>query len=233
MIKTLGIDSYSVRKIIENYAGHLQVPTDWKHYKPPEEKKRARESAPIVKFSPEPTQENIKKKRKEEDHLKRRLKKLERNLGAIKANFAVLKDLMEARTVENEVVLLDRETLEFVEGRVRVNETSKPMTPICCGETFLYGICDPVSTINIMPSSLYEELHYNLNNPDVEPVETIIKLSNRINISPEGVIKNIHVFIGSLMYPLNFHIVDMPRDSFLSYPFRQALCFHNQSSNQW
>ena len=75
MIKTLGIDSYSVRKIIENYAGHLQVPTDWKHYKPPEEKKRARESAPIVEFSLEPTQEITKKKRKEEEHLKRRLKK--------------------------------------------------------------------------------------------------------------------------------------------------------------
>ena len=138
MIKTLGIDSYSVRKIIENYAGHLQVPTDWKHYKPPEEKKRARESAPIVEFSLEPTQENIKKKRKEEEHLKRRLKKPERNLGVIKSNVPVLKDLMEARTVDNEVVMLDRETSEFVEGRVRGNETSKPMTPIYCGETFLY-----------------------------------------------------------------------------------------------
>ena len=56
---------------------------------------------------------------------------------------------MEARTVDNEVVLLDRETSEFVEGRVRGNETSKPMTPIYCGETFLYGLCDPISTINI------------------------------------------------------------------------------------
>ena len=88
------------------------------------------------------------------------------------------------------------------------------MTPIYCGETFLYGICKPISTINIMPSSLYEELHYNLNNPDVEPLDTIIKLSNRTNIKPEGVIRNIYVFIGSLMYPLDFHIVDMPRDSF-------------------
>ena len=146
--------------------------------------------------------------------MKKRLKKPERNLGAIKANIDVLKDLMEARTVDNEVVMLDRETSEYVEGRVRGNETSKPMTPIYCGETFLYGLCDPVSTLNIMPSSLYEELRYNLNNPDVEPVDTIIQLSNRINIRPEGVIKNIYVFVGALMYPLDFHIVDMPRDSF-------------------
>jgi hypothetical protein len=61
--------------------------------------------------------------------LKRRLKKPERNLGAIKANIAVLKDLMEARAVDNEVVLLDRETSEFIEGRLRGDETSKPMTP--------------------------------------------------------------------------------------------------------
>ena len=88
------------------------------------------------------------------------------------------------------------------------------MTPIYCGETFLYGICEPISSINIMPSSLYQELRYNLNNPDVEPVDTIIELSNRTNIKPEGVIINIYVFIGSLMYPLDFHIVDMPRDTF-------------------
>ena len=48
----------------------------------------------------------------------------------------------------------------------------------------------------------------------MEPDDTIIKLSNRINIRPEGVIRNIYVFIGSLMYPLDFHIVDTPRDSF-------------------
>ena len=42
MIKTEGIDSYSVKKIIENYAGHLQVPTEWEPRKPLEEKKHAR-----------------------------------------------------------------------------------------------------------------------------------------------------------------------------------------------
>ena len=173
---------------------------------PIEEKKRARESAPIVEFSHEPTQENIKKKSNEEEHLKRKLKKPERNLGTIKANIAVLKDLMGARMVDNEVVLLDRETSAFVEGRVRGDETSKPMIPIYSGETFLFGICDPVSTINIMPSSLYEELRYNLNNLDVELDDTIIKLSNRINVRPEGVIRNIFVFFGSVTYPLDFHI---------------------------
>ena len=66
--------------------------------------------------------------------MKRRLKKPERNLGAIKGNIAVLKDLMEARTVENEVVLLDRETSEFVEGRVRGNETSKQIGRASCRE---------------------------------------------------------------------------------------------------
>ena len=42
MIKTLGIDSYSVKKIIQNYVGHLQVPTEWETRKPLEEKKCAR-----------------------------------------------------------------------------------------------------------------------------------------------------------------------------------------------
>ena len=35
-----------------------------------------------------------------------------------------------------------------------------------------------------------------------------------MNIRPEGVIKSIYVFVGPLMYPLDFHVVDMPRDSF-------------------
>ena len=48
----------------------------------------------------------------------------------------------------------------------------------------------------------------------MEPVVTTIKLSNRTNIKTEGVIQNVYVFIGSLMYPLDFHIVDMPPDFF-------------------
>ena len=78
MIKTLGIDSYSVNKIIENYAGHLQVPTEWKPYKPLEEHKRARESASMVEFFFEPIQDNIKKKCREEEHIRRRSKKPKR-----------------------------------------------------------------------------------------------------------------------------------------------------------
>ena len=68
--------------------------------------------------------------------------------------------------------------------------------------------------LNIMPSTLYEELRYNLNNLDVELVDTTNKLFNITNIKPEGVIQNIYVFIGPLMYPLYFHIVDMRRDTF-------------------
>ena len=165
MINTLGINSRTVRKIIENYAGHLQVPTDWKHYKLPEEKKRSREiPEPIMEGSPESAQVTIKKKCKEEDHTKKRIKKPERNLGAINSHISVLKDLMGARTVDNEVVMLDHESSAFIKGRVKGDETNKPMTPLYCGETFLYGLCDPVSTINIMPLSLYNELRYNLNN---------------------------------------------------------------------
>ena len=181
----------------------------------PEEKKRSREiPEPIMESSPESAQVTIKKKRKEEDHTKKRIKKPERNLGVINSHIAVLKDLMEARTVDNEVVMLDRESSGFIEGMVKGDETNKPMTPLYCGENFLYGLCDPVSTINIMPLSLYNELHYNLNNPEIEPIDTIIQLSNRVNIRPEGVIKSIYVFVGPLMYPLDFHVVDMPRDSF-------------------
>ena len=60
--------------------------------------------------------------------------------------------------MDNEVVMVDCESSGFIEGRVKGNETDKPMTPLYCGETFLYGLCDPVSTINIMPLSVYNEL---------------------------------------------------------------------------
>ena len=107
MIKTLGIDSYSVKKIIEN-AGNLQVPTEWEPYKPLEEKKRARVLMEVL--SSAPIQENIKKKQKEEEQIKRRLKKPENNPKATNINNVILKDLMEARIVDTEVVMLDLET---------------------------------------------------------------------------------------------------------------------------
>ena len=57
IINTLGIDSYSVRKIVKNYAGHLQVPTEWKYHKLPEEKKLSREiPEPTGECSPESAQ---------------------------------------------------------------------------------------------------------------------------------------------------------------------------------
>ena len=118
MIKTLGIDSYSVKKIIENYVGHLQVPIEWKPSKPLKEKKRARESTPMVEFSYEPIQENIKKKCRKEEHIRRRLKKPEKNPEATNANIVIFKDLMEARIMDNEVVMLDFETSEFIIGKV-------------------------------------------------------------------------------------------------------------------
>ena len=94
MIKTLCIDSYSVKKIIENYAGHLQVPTEWEPHKPLEEKKRAR--ALMEEFSSTPIQEIIKKRRKEEEQIKKRPKKPEKNPEATNINNVILKDLMEA-----------------------------------------------------------------------------------------------------------------------------------------
>ena len=107
-------------------------------------------------FSSIPIQGIFEKRHREEEQVKKRPKKPERNPKATNINNVILKDLMEARVVDNEVVTLDLETSEFIEGKVRGNETSKSKTPIYCGETFLYEICEPISTINIMPSSLYE-----------------------------------------------------------------------------
>ena len=79
----------------------------------------------------------------------------------------IFKDLMEARIMENEVVMLDYETSEFIPGKIQGKETSKPMTPIYYGETSLYGICEPIFTINIMPPSL-SCTSLQFKNPDVE-----------------------------------------------------------------
>ena len=61
----------------------------------------------MEEFSSTPIRENIKKRQKYEEPIKRSLKKPEKNPDATNENMVILKDLMQVRTMDNEVVTLD------------------------------------------------------------------------------------------------------------------------------
>jgi hypothetical protein len=110
---------------------------------------------------------------------KRRTKKQERHLGAIKSNIDVVKELLEQEFVGSEVVMVDTESSRLTEGKTNGKDERKPRIPFRLGETDYLGLCDLSSTVNIVRCYVYEILHHNLNDLDHEPTNTTIMFSNR------------------------------------------------------
>ena len=65
-----------------------------------------------------------------------------------------------------------------------------------------------------MPYSIYELIRYELDDPVLEPTNTTIMLSNRTLLNLMASLRNIYVNVGSFMYPIDFHVISMPRDPF-------------------
>ena len=65
-----------------------------------------------------------------------------------------------------------------------------------------------------MPYSIYELIRYDLDEPVLEPTDTTIMLSNRTLLKFDGILRDIYVTIGSFVYPIDFHVISMPRDPF-------------------
>jgi hypothetical protein len=92
-------------KFIKNYAKHLQLSNDWKHYEPSSineslQKVPTGKQAEEKVYQPEDLPCPLKTKQNEE--VWKKLKKLTRNLGAIKTNIDIVKELLEPEGIECE-----------------------------------------------------------------------------------------------------------------------------------
>ncbi|XP_049348575.1 uncharacterized protein LOC125813105 [Solanum verrucosum] len=71
------------------------------------------------------------------------------------------------------------------------------------------GLCDLGASINLMPLSVYQNL--GLGNPKRTTV--ILQLADRSTAKPEGVVEDVLVQVGSLIFPVDYVFLDFEPDS--------------------
>ncbi|XP_057803340.1 uncharacterized protein LOC131018641 [Salvia miltiorrhiza] len=90
--------------------------------------------------------------------------------------------------------------------------------PIKCGDPGMFYIpcvigtmkvekvmLDLGASINVMPLSMYQDLEIG----PLKPTRVVIQLADRSNVYPEGILEDVLVKVGELIFPADFYILDM------------------------
>ncbi|XP_074299623.1 uncharacterized protein LOC141630763 [Silene latifolia] len=113
--------------------------------------------------------------------------------------------------------------------KVRVSEHVSAMfqkrLPQKCGDSGMFTIpckigelecqramLDLGSSINVLPNHLYESLKLG----PFKSTHVVISLADRSNIYPKGVIEDVLVNVGYMMFPPNFYVIDMEPEKSLT-----------------
>ncbi|XP_074266694.1 uncharacterized protein LOC141589975 [Silene latifolia] len=64
------------------------------------------------------------------------------------------------------------------------------------------GLC---ASINVLPNYLYESLKLG----PLKPTRTVISLADRSNIYPKGVVEDVLVKVGEMLFPADFYVIEM------------------------
>jgi hypothetical protein len=105
-----------------------------------------------IKISPEVLNKEVKEYRK--------MEKLGKNLGTIKANIEIVKELLEHEYIYEEYIVMDSATLHVIKSRYDNRYDTRPRIPFELGESSFIGICDLNSNINILSYHAYELISY-------------------------------------------------------------------------
>jgi hypothetical protein len=102
--------------------------------------------------------------------------KLEKNLWTIKANIEIVKELLEAEYVYEEEIVMNLAFLHVIESMYDNRYDTSPRIPFELGESsFIIGICDLNSNINILSYHAYELISYFIDDPDLEPGDATLR----------------------------------------------------------
>ncbi|EPS69639.1 hypothetical protein M569_05126 [Genlisea aurea] len=166
---------------------------------------------------PFPGRFRLQKKQEEEKELLKLFGKIELNIPLIEAIKTVpryakfLKDLCtnKRRLKGNECINLN-EQVSAVFSRKKVPEKCKDpgvfTIPCTIGTTeFKRAMIDLGASINLMPYSIYSALKLG----PLQETGIIIKLADRSNTSPEGMVEDVLVQVNNLVFPADFYVLKM------------------------
>ncbi|XP_074305134.1 uncharacterized protein LOC141640142 [Silene latifolia] len=68
-----------------------------------------------------------------------------------------------------------------------------------------HAMLDLGASINVLPTYLYESLKLG----PLKPTRTVISLADRSNIYPKGIIEDVLVKVGDMLFPADFYVIEM------------------------
>ncbi|XP_074300656.1 uncharacterized protein LOC141631955 [Silene latifolia] len=68
-----------------------------------------------------------------------------------------------------------------------------------------HAMLDLGASINVLPNYLYESLKLG----PLKPTRTVISLADRSNIYPKGVVEDVLVKVGEMLFPADFYVIEM------------------------
>ena len=81
--------------------------------------------------------------------------------------------------------------------------------PCTIGETKIpHAMLDLGASINVLPYSLYESLGLG----PLHETRTIVQLADKSTICPRGILEDVLVMVGNLVFPADFYVLDMAND---------------------
>jgi hypothetical protein len=150
----------------------------------------------------------------EEEVWNKKPKKLTRNLGAIKMNIYIVKELLEPEGTEGEEVRINRKSSQLIGGNPQGKNERYKSIKFNLGEIYFDGVRDRSSNINIFPYQAYTLCCYYLGDHALEPLETTLVLLDRTYQNFHGILCNAYITVEDFVYLIDFYVIDILQDHF-------------------
>ena len=130
----------------------------------------------------------------------------------VEPSIAMVKDLLEED--------MDGHAIYFYEEAARIAKpdgkdkhrpaVGMPVISVKIGDHCYHGLCDMVSSVSVIPYTLYQEIMNDITPAEIEDIDVTIKLANRDTISPIGIVRDVEVLCGKIKYPTDFLVLGSP-----------------------
>jgi hypothetical protein len=118
-----------------------------------------------------------------------------------------VKELIVPVSVGNKEVHLARDITSYLKWCTKGKDTCKQILSCSFCSKSHFGVCDPRSPVNIIPYSLYAKIYDEISQGTLEPTDVVIKLADETDRSPCGILKDVNIIIGSLIYPIELFVL--------------------------
>ena len=133
----------------------------------------------------------------------------------VEPSIAMVKDLL-ADNIDGHVIYFCDEAARIARPGTKVKHrpvVGMPVVSVKIGDHCYHGLCDMGASASAIPHSLYKEIMHDIAPAEIEEIDVTIKLANRDNISPVGIVRDVEVLCGKVKYPADFLVLGSPQDS--------------------